>query len=54
MFIEKAEKYKDIHHQHDVWHGGKNIAKKINAVSIFNYCVTISDPCDSAYFKVFL
>lgn len=34
FIIEKDEKYKSVIHQHDVWHGGKNITKKINAVSI--------------------
>ena len=32
--IEREDKYKNVVHQNDVWHGGKNIAKKLNAVSI--------------------
>ena len=28
FFLENAEKYKNIVHQRDVWHGGKSIAKK--------------------------
>lgn len=37
-FTEREDKYKDIVHQNDVWHGGKNLAKKINAVSIITKC----------------
>ena len=32
--IERDEKYRNVLHQNDVWHGGENIAKKINTVSI--------------------
>lgn len=32
--VEREEKYENVVHQNDVWHGGKNISKKINAVSI--------------------
>ena len=31
--IERDEKYKNVIHQNDVWHGGKNIAKKVNTIS---------------------
>ena len=33
VIIENEEKYSNVLHQNDVWHGGKNITKKINAVS---------------------
>ena len=36
IYVERKEKYRNVLHQNDVWHGGKNIAKKINAVSIYN------------------
>ena len=36
LIVEQADKFKDITHQHDVWHGGKNLAKKINAVCLHN------------------
>lgn len=43
FFLENAEKYKNIVHQRDVWHGGKSIAKKISAVrflkNVFYLCV---------------
>lgn len=31
-FLENAPKYKDVSHQRDVWHGAKNIAKKVITV----------------------
>ena len=31
--LEREEKYRNVTHQNDVWHGAKNIAKKITAVS---------------------
>ena len=34
QLIEREEKYKNVVHQNDVWHGGKSLAKKINAVSM--------------------
>jgi hypothetical protein len=34
--IERDDKYKNVQHQNDVWHGGKNITKKINAVSLYS------------------
>jgi hypothetical protein len=33
-FLETEDKYKDVLHQNDIWHGGKSLAKKINAVSL--------------------
>ena len=33
-FLEKADKYKDVKHQNDVWHRGKSLQKKINAVCL--------------------
>ena len=36
LIIEQADKFKEITHQHDVWHEGKNLAKKINAVCLHN------------------
>ena len=35
-YIERDDKYKNVQHQNDVWHGGKNITKKINAVSLYS------------------
>jgi hypothetical protein len=32
-YLENSQKYKSIVHQWDVWHGAKNIAKKVIAVS---------------------
>jgi hypothetical protein len=32
--LEADDKYKDVLHQNDIWHGGKSLAKKINAVSL--------------------
>ena len=32
LFLERDKKYRDVVHQHDVWHGGKNLVKKINGV----------------------
>ena len=34
LYIERDEKYRNVLHQNDVWHGGENIALKINTVSI--------------------
>ena len=36
MIIGQADKFKEITHQHVFWHGGKNLAKKINAVCLHN------------------
>ena len=36
--IEREEKYQNVVHQNDVWHGGKNVAKKVNTVSISSIC----------------
>ena len=47
FILEKAEKYRNVGHQNDVWHGGKNIAKKVNAVSIWS----IYGPNSSKYIK---
>ena len=33
-FIENAPKYSSILHQRDVWHGAKNVTKKVIDVSI--------------------
>jgi hypothetical protein len=32
-YLDNSVKYKDIVHQWDVWHGGKNLGKKVIAVS---------------------
>ena len=34
-FVENAPKYNGIVHQRDVWHGAKNVTKKVIDVSIF-------------------
>ena len=33
FFVENSDKFKNIVHQRDVWHGGKGICKKLNTVS---------------------
>ena len=32
IFSEREDKYKNVVHQNDMWHGGKSITKKVNAV----------------------
>ena len=39
-FLEKADKYKDVKHQNDVWHGGKSLAKK-DQCSKFVYSINV-------------
>ena len=36
--MKQTDKYKDIKHQRDVWHGAKNLGKKINAAAQQNSC----------------
>lgn len=40
-FVENAPKYKGIVHQRDVWHGAKNVTKKVIDVSIFNIIIEV-------------
>ena len=35
-----GEKFKDVHHSYDVWHGAKNLDKKISKV--FGNCLTVN------------
>ena len=41
FFLENAEKYKNIIHQRDVWHGGKSIAKKFTAARFLIKCISV-------------
>ena len=40
--IGRKEEYKKVLHQNDVWHGGKSIAKTVNALSM-ELCDTPSE-----------
>ena len=46
QLIGNSEKYENIIHQQDVWHGGKSIGKKVTNVSYHIIWLTIDYSTD--------